>query len=114
MTKLTANCVVYRVVSYIRHDDEPESTPEHVVETRIVKSVGKTIALMRPFTDLSKTRYAPRALGVIFFETPLQAIADFATNQRLAIDRADRARREAERSLTWAYSQGAPVPKDPT
>jgi hypothetical protein len=104
--------VVYRVAPYIRHDDEPETTPKYRVEARDAKA-GKMIALARPFTDLSKTCYSQKALGRIFFETPLQAIVNFAANQRLAIESADRARREAERALFWAYTQGAPVPKEP-
>lgn len=110
MTKLTANCIVYRVVPYVGHDDETDP-PNHAVETRIVKAAGKMIILVRPFTDLMKTRFAKDALGRIFFETPLQAIVHFAAEQRIAIDRADRARRRAESALFWAYEQGAPVPK---
>jgi hypothetical protein len=111
MTKLTANCVVYRVVPYVGHDDET-NPPNHAVEARIVKSAGKMITLARSFTDRLKTRYDQKALGRVFFETPLQAITNFAAEQRIAIDSADRARHRAERALFWAYEQGAPVPKE--
>lgn len=100
---LRAGDLVYRVIE----DDPPDEGPHtwKVTKVVVVSASGKLIKLKTNFYGLFRTRFAPDALGRVFFETPLGAIQWFLTARRDEIESLDRRRAEAERAITWATSQ---------
>lgn len=106
---LKADDVVYRVVEY----DPPEEGVSHTwrVESRVVKQASaKQITLKSYFSGHFRIQYNQNALGRLFFATPALAIEAFAAGQCEEIESLDHKRKEIERALAWAYSQGAKAP----
>lgn len=99
---LHEGAVVYRVIEF----DPPLEPSTWKVVARIVdRASPKQIKRQTPFPGLGRTIFDPKALGSLFFETPLQAIHGFLTECRREIEEADRKKTEAEKAIVWATSQ---------
>jgi hypothetical protein len=107
-TALKAGDCVYRVVEI---DPPPDKYEPHTWKAACVvveRASKRQVKLKTPFSGIARTVFEPSALGRVFFETPLQAIRFFLTEQRLEIEALDRRRKETERAIAWATNQEKP------
>ena len=103
---MKAGTLVYRVVEVDPHHDEHERNTTWKVACVVVESASdRRVKLKTPLPGHRGTVFKPDALGLVFFETPLQAIQFFLTDHRWEIESLDRRRKEAERAVSWATSQ---------